>query len=1041
MSSTTGRLQHLQVWGHLTLWLGIIASISTSRLDAQSTTGRTIEAKPVPEPLRFANALLRDRRYDLAADQYERFLKTGPFGPDAAEARFGLGRARLFLNDYPAARREFEEFLRLAPQHPNAATAAFRVGEAAYLMNDLAAARKALEFYTETYPDHAHRDSAWPELGDTCFKLNDMAGAKRAYLKALEIDPKGRLANRSRFHLGRTLGSLGEIDEATKVLAALAEANDPEWSGKARLQAGQILLSSGKAAEAAAMFAEIERLKPPGVALAEARLRRAEALIKLDRRDEAEALLTPLATEGSRLVAPPAAFALAGSRFDSGRWADARTTCDEAIARAPESPWVPRLLYRSAEALVKEGKPDDARVRFLKVAADFPKDAWAASALLRAARIALDGRDAAGAMAIVTEFPSRFPGHALRIDARILGARAALALDRPKEAVAALEPLLAEAKPGTEVAQSASYYLGLAYRADGQTEKAAKLLGELAKMADTPASVDAKLLVGIQRFEAKAYDEAVSALDGYLAARPKGDDAPQALAYLALARQAMNQPEAAKAALDRLATEWPKSDALIRSRMILAESALEAKRYEDAAAMFRPASESDDPKWKARALSGLGWALLQGNHPEEAAATFSTLLAFAPTDPLAADASLARGQALEALGKTDEALAALADVSKTYAKSPQADAARVARARLLSRLGKAAEAADMFRDLLQTKSKDPVGGMAVADLLVEWGWALHDSGRTGEADAVFRRILDETPDSPRTADARVFLAESIHAGGKPDAAATLLEPLLADAVKADPVLVQTALLRVGRIDLARGDAAKAATRFDRLIKDFPDGKFTVEARLGKAESDLKLGKADAAEGQFAAIARETGPEAAKSVLVAKVRRIQCLISLEKWDDALKAADAFKAEMPTLSPAQIAELEYSRGRSLQGQARFDEARSGYQAAIESLPNSEIAARSQFMRGETYFHQKNYVESLREFHKTDLSYQVPEWQAAALLEAGKVYEQLNRWSEAIDVYQKIVATFPKDARIDDVNRRLAAAKKKIAAPPEEPPGEGK
>ena len=91
----------------------------------------------------------------------------------------------------------------------------------------------------------------------------------------------------------------------------------------------------------------------------------------------------------------------------------------------------------------------------------------------------------------------------------------------------------------------------------------------------------------------------------------------------------------------------------------------------------------------------------------------------------------------------------------------------------------------------------------------------------------------------------------------------------------------------------------------------------------------------------------------------------------------------------------------------------------------------------MRGETFFHQKNYTEALREFHRTDLSYKAPEWQAAALLEAGKVYEILRRWPEAVDVYEKILATFPKDPRVDEVNRLLASAKQKVSAPVAEGP----
>ena len=49
-----------------------------------------------------------------------------------------------------------------------------------------------------------------------------------------------------------------------------------------------------------------------------------------------------------------------------------------------------------------------------------------------------------------------------------------------------------------------------------------------------------------------------------------------------------------------------------------------------------------------------------------------------------------------------------------------------------------------------------------------------------------------------------------------------------------------------------------------------------------------------------------------------------------------------------------------------------------------PIGDLAARAQLMRGETYFHQKNYPEAKREFLKVHVLYQAPVWQAAALLE---------------------------------------------------------
>ena len=153
-------------------------------------------SRRVPEALNFANGLFRERRYELAAQEYKRFLKTAKPGPDAAEARFGLGNARLFQGEYAKA-RAVRGIPPIRADHPNTATAVYRVGETAYMLGDLPAARKAFETFTNAYPDHKHADTAWPYLGDVCLRTGDLPAARKAYEHSLNAHPEGRLADRA----------------------------------------------------------------------------------------------------------------------------------------------------------------------------------------------------------------------------------------------------------------------------------------------------------------------------------------------------------------------------------------------------------------------------------------------------------------------------------------------------------------------------------------------------------------------------------------------------------------------------------------------------------------------------------------------------------------------------------------------------------------------------------------------------------------------------------------------------------------------------
>ena len=60
----------------------------------------------------------------------------------------------------------------------------------------------------------------------------------------------------------------------------------------------------------------------------------------------------------------------------------------------------------------------------------------------------------------------------------------------------------------------------------------------------------------------------------------------------------------------------------------------------------------------------------------------------------------------------------------------------------------------------------------------------------------------------------------------------------------------------------------------------------------------------------------------------------------------------------------------------------------------------------MRGETYFHQDQFHEALRDFLRVDILHDAPRWQAAALLEAGKVYERLDQWADAAETYERLL-----------------------------------
>jgi TolA-binding protein len=152
--------------------------------------------------------------------------------------------------------------------------------------------------------------------------------------------------------------------------------------------------------------------------------------------------------------------------------------------------------------------------------------------------------------------------------------------------------------------------------------------------------------------------------------------------------------------------------------------------------------------------------------------------------------------------------------------------------------------------------------------------------------------------------------------------------------------------------------------------------------------------------------------------------------LKRWKDALAEATAAGAELKTGDTAS-AELDYASGQALLGMGRLDDARSAFRKVVETRRTGELAAQAQLMLGETFFHQDQFREALREFLRVDILYKAPRWQAAALLEAGKVYERLDQWADAAEIYERLLERFPNEPTAEDARKRRDETRRRAAS----------
>ncbi len=1001
------------------------------------------EPSRTPDALRFAHGLFRQRKYEMAADEYARFLKTEPPPPFGDDARFGLASARLLQGEYKESRAAFRDFVARAPDHPRARTAWYRLGELSYMLGDLPEAREALERFTAGPDDHPNLETAWTYLGDVRLALDDPAGARAAYEESLKRFPDAKLADRARYGLARALAGVGEDAKALEALDDLVRRAPPEWLDKARLQTGKIELAAGRYDEAEKALAKVG----PGPIQTEARLRRGQALARLDRLDEAADLLGPIAADAAEPTSIEAALELGGVDLKRDRPEDALKTLDAALARSGDSRWAPALSFRSAEALRALGGDADARARFLKLATDRPDDPWADDAALEAARLALKAGDHDAAADAAAKLIDRRPESKLAPAALLVLGKAENAAGRRDAAIAALEKLLGDGtKPpdaAPAVVDAARYELAAAYRAAGKPERADATLASLAGSSNAETAAEAAFLLGRSNMEADRPAEAAEQFDRALKAAPDGPLAEHALAELAAAQIALKKLDDAVATVGRLASKAPEGPALPPVRLRLAEALAVADDPAGAAEQFRPLAESTvenvPADLKERAEIGLARALAKQGDAAGAIKAFDAAVARATDDAKAAALALERARAVEASG---DVAAAVQAYERVETRAPKADAAvlaALARARLLTD-DKPKEAADVLGRLLdgdEARARLKAIDQPVDAVLADRGWDLIDAGETAAADAVFAELLADFPQSLLAADARFNLAESANEREEYAEVVKLLAPLAdppADAPKLPDRLAPDVLFRLGRTQVELGDWSAAAKTLDRLIAEFPDGPRGRETRFLRAEAALRMDRFEPAEKLLAELIAE--PAAAddppRLADLAKERRIQCLLGLNHWRDALEAADAL---LPTIDdPPARDPIEFARGRALMGLGRLEEARAAFQAVIDARKSGDLAAQAQLMRGEAYFHEEKFLQALREYLQVDVLYpDAPRRRVAALLEAGKVQERLGRWDEAAETYQNILANFPDDPHAAEARERREKVTKEHGGKP--------
>lgn len=999
-------------------------------------------ADPAEDTYLLAAGYYKKERFDLAAEQFQKFVKQFPQNPRVPTARFFLSLSQINIGDYQNARNGLRLFLTESPMSANAAHASYRIAECSYLLDDLVRAENELKSFLTKYPNDGLVDRALPYLGDVELRLKKIDLALKTFQSALTKFPMGPMAEDCEFGLAKCHEAKEDLPAAIAIYTRLAANTKSERAPEAQLNLGNRYYDQDQFAKAAEAFAVLETSFPESELVPIAQLNHGFSLFEIDQFAMAGELFAK--AEKSPKQAIEASYWRSQCLKAVGNHPAAVQLLKALVSTSKQHPLHEKVLFQFADAQLQVREFSESQAVALELTAKFPKGELADDAMHLACRAAIESGNVNDSEKLIDQFGKTFASSPLRPQVDLLRGRLLLMKNESASAIPIFEKVIREAD-AEATKNSARYYIGYAQLELGQPEAALLATDSLADAVEKdPASLNfagvyllraaGQLALGnkepVANSQRQYYESAMSSASLFLEKSPKAKEIDQALAIRALAAAHAGLKDRAKADVELLSQNYGESPELGKTIYEVAEVAYANSDWAWSEELFaKLAAKGKSSKFYVPGVSGQAWSLHQNKQHSAAGVLFAQLTAEFPEHKDAAEWAFMHGKALQV---SDQPAAAIPVLNAVLKRFPMAKFAYLA----------GLEVARMHRDAMEYAEAD-IAYSAVLEkfpkpdnldkILNEWALSNYEGKNYARSDEVFARLAREVPDSDLADNARLSLAESELVSGKLDAAKLKFQALLADP-KSDPLVQQTCLFQLIGIAVEQKNWTEVKAVSDESISRFPMGKHVWYAEMHRAEADLNsMDNPSAIARLQKVIAQKDAPESTIAnetwfgqawVLLAEANYRE-----KKHDEVAKVVAECRSWNPNL-PSQYL-LDEIAGRSLKSQAKFPEALEVFERIVEDKQGrrTETAAKAQFMIAEIYLLQKNYAKAEQEFLKVDILYKFPEWQAPALFQAGSCEEEVQHWKEALRTYESLIKTYPKSDYAKMAADRLPRVKQKL------------
>lgn len=794
--------------------------------------------------------------WGAAANAFERLAADYRRSPEDLAVGLALAEAHLRTGRPDRAAAEAERRLPLL-EGEAADRARFLLGEAHLRQEHLEEAEIAFAAVDEQGP---YGRGARLGLGRIAFERGRWAQAAAHLGAAVRMQEEADDLTAEALYLeGLALKREGQLDEAERRLAAVAERRpESPYADAALLERGLLLYETRRAEEAARAFEALLERYPASDLAGEAARMMGEAYAALGdfaRAEAANRRAADLGT-GSAELREEVAFQRGYALYQQGEFAAAAEQLEQAYRNGPSAPRAGEALFWAAESAFQRGQQgrapalERAARLFGEFLERFPEHRQADAARYALAWTHFRRGDYAGAAAAFERFLALYqPGSEAvpyTADARLRLADAYLALKRFDAAVAAYGRI---AGPGADYA---AFQIGQAHANAGRTAEALAAYDRLLEAyPDSPLRAQAQYQKGALYFQQNSYERAIDEYRRVVEEHPGSPVAAKAQYGIGDALYNQGKLREAEAAYRAVLERYPQSpfvvDALSGVQFALAAQGQE-DRLDEVVDRYRQQNPNAPVLEELRFRQAEG--KFQSGNLEAAVADLTAFLREARDPGLRAAATLYLGRAYAELGRTAEAQAHLRRAFEAGGPDVRAEAA--------ARLGSLYLEAARYRealDLYTALGAEAATPEAAAEARTGQGIALLGLGRPGEAQARFEAVLETAPDAPQARRARLGLARAHEHQGRATEAIRAYQRL---ADEDEDELGAEAAARLGAAHLAAGDAQAAIAALDRLdveTRYAGHPEQVAEALLVRARAYRRLGLPGPADESYQRILR------------------------------------------------------------------------------------------------------------------------------------------------------------------------------------------